>query len=221
VGSTSNSSAAVDIAATPAAARHDLSELLEQLHDDMNLGEFEDPVAANAPLTDPRDLERPKLAPAAVFESGAGLAFRPAFASFAARFVGAAVDGIALTIAMLPGFYVALSGSGATPILGGVGIMIVGFVLMTAWYARSVASSGKWLGNRVAGSRVVDGINGSNIDASRAAARFVIRHLVSAIFLFGFLAALGDGQRRTFHDRVASTVVVGRTRATWSADDPD
>ena len=37
--------------------------------------------------------------------------------------------------------------------------------------------------------------------------------------LIGFLVALGNSQRRTFHDNIAGTVVARRPRATWSIDD--
>jgi hypothetical protein len=46
-----------------------------------------------------------------------------------------------------------------------------------------------------------------------------VRHLISTIFFFGFLIAFADGQRRTFHDRLASTVVIGRDREVWTADE--
>jgi len=42
---------------------------------------------------------------------------------------------------------------------------------------------------------------------------------VSSIFLIGFLVALGNSQRRTFHDNFAGTVVTRPPRATWSIDD--
>jgi uncharacterized RDD family membrane protein YckC len=46
-----------------------------------------------------------------------------------------------------------------------------------------------------------------------------VRFLISPIFLLGFLIAFFDGQRRTFHDRIAETVVIGRPREVWSSDD--
>ena len=45
-----------------------------------------------------------------------------------------------------------------------------------------------------------------------------VRYLISTIFFIGFLIAFTDGQRRTFHDRLARTVVVGRAREVWTAD---
>ena len=37
--------------------------------------------------------------------------------------------------------------------------------------------------------------------------------------MIGFLVALGNSQRRTFHDNIAGTVVTRPPRATWSIDD--
>ena len=84
---------------------------------------------------------------------------------------------------------------------------------------RNVAASGRWVGNRTAGTSVVDARNGAHLDSSTAVIRFVIRHLVSPIFLAGFLMALGNSQRRTFHDVVAGSVVTRPKRESWSIDD--
>ena len=66
------------------------------------------------------------------------------------------------------------------------------------------------------GSRI---INGADIDVGRAALRLLVRHLISTILLIGFLVAFTDGQRRTFHDRLARTVVIGREREVWTSGD--
>jgi len=86
-------------------------------------------------------------------------------------------------------------------------------------YARAVSSSGQWIGNRVTSTTVVDARNGRMISAGAAGLRFVLRSLVSSIFLIGFLVALGNSQRRAFHDNFAGTVVTRPPRATWSIDD--
>ncbi len=57
------------------------------------------------------------------------------------------------------------------------------------------------------------------IGTGEAGLRYVIRFLVSIIFFVGFFMAFGDSQRRTFHDKVAGTVVIRPPRATWSIDD--
>jgi uncharacterized RDD family membrane protein YckC len=168
-------------------------------------------------LTDPRDLERPSSASGIVIESEGGLEFDPTFAPFGKRAVELIVDSIILTVCVIPGFVLLLLG-GALAGLGAL-VLVLGFVAFTVLTARSIAASGQSTGNRVADTRIVDGINGSNIDVGRAASRVVVRHLISIIFLFGFLIAFTDGQRRTFHDRLARTVVIGRERDVWTAGD--
>ncbi len=170
-----------------------------------------------ARLTDPRDLERPSTASTIVVESEGGINFDPSFASFGKRALELVVDTIVLGLAMLPGLVIAaIAGS-----LWFVGLFValIGFVLFVVLAARSIAANGQWLGNRVAGTRVVDGITGANIDVGRAGLRVAVRHLISSILFLGFLIAFTDGQRRTFHDRLARTVVIGRPREVWTVDD--
>ena len=59
------------------------------------------------------------------------------------------------------------------------------------------------------------------IDAGRASLRFIARHLISIVLLFGFIAALFDNRRRAFHDRLADSIVTTRPRSVWSVDDTD
>lgn len=200
--------------------RHDLSDLLEQLHDDLEVDPGTSAISPDAPLTDPRDLERPETE-TIVIESTGGLEFRPDFATFGVRFVGALIDGLALSVAMVPGIFYLLSTSGGTQTFIGLLLATVGFFAANIWYARSVSRTGQWFGNRITKTRVVNATNGANLDVGFAGARFAARHLISVIFLIGFLIAFTDSQRRSFHDRVAGSVVVGRSRATWSAGDAD
>ncbi len=168
-------------------------------------------------LTDPRDLQRPSKASDIVIESEGGLEFDPTFAPFSKRALELIIDTLVLWLALLPGVIIAAVASSLWFV--GLLVSLTGFVLFVVFAARSTASSGQSLGNRVAGTRVVDGINGANIDVGRAALRMTVRHLISTIFFFGFLIAFADGQRRTFHDRLASTVVIGRDREVWTADE--
>ncbi len=163
-------------------------------------------------------MARPERAPAAVIESEGGLDFRPEFASFGARALGLLVDTAVVLLLTLPGWVLMLSGS-AGAILAGVALGAAGFVVATVVYARGVARTGQSVGNRVAGTTVVDARNGRHVSAGDAGVRFVIRYVVSPILLVGFLTALGNAQRRTFHDNVAGTVVTRPPRASWSIDD--
>jgi len=188
--------------------------LLSQITDE------EVPVApeVGAALTKPTDAERPERIEVARIESEGGIDFDPALASYGARLGGLLIDTVVTTLFMLPG--IALVVVGSTPlVVVGMLVTVVGFCAATVMYARAVSSSGQWIGNRVTSTTVVDARNGRMISAGEAGLRFVLRSFVSSIFLIGFLVALGNSQRRAFHDNFAGTVVTRPPRATWSIDD--
>ncbi|MFT6289874.1 MAG: putative RDD family membrane protein YckC [Ilumatobacter sp.] len=211
--------------AAPSSADADLSYILAQMDtDDAERSGGTIQVAPGAPaadlsnkLTDPRDLERPSAASAIVIESEGGLNFDPTLAGFDKRFIGILVDTLVLSLAMLPGLTLMFLGG----ILAAVGALLALLGFSTAiWVtARKIVASGQSIGNTIANTRVVDGINGSNIDMGRAVLRTAVRHLVSPVLLLGFLVSLPDPQRRTFHDRLTQTVVIGRDREVWTVDD--
>ncbi|MET0910483.1 MAG: RDD family protein [Ilumatobacteraceae bacterium] len=212
----------------------DLQDLLDRLHEDMDLGE-QTPAAhvgstattSNGTTTtgtttstgSAADGTRPALASAVAIEMGDGIAFQPDFASFGARFGGLLLDIALLTVACVPGIAVLALGSGALAVALGALLLFAGFAAATVLYATGVSRTGQSFGNRVTGSRVVDARNGHLISAGDAGSRYVVRMLVSMILFIGFLTALGNSQRRTFHDNIAGTVVIRPTRATWTIDD--
>lgn len=201
--------------------RHNLDDLLAQLDD----GNADTPASA-APgvgdeLTDPRDLERPSSASGIVVEVGEGIKFNPTFASFGQRAVGSIVDAIVFLLALVPAAIVLSLGSNTATALLAMAVAALGVVIVVVLGSRALSTNGKWIGNRVTGTTVVDSINGSFIDGGRAGLRMFARHVISPILLFGYLMAFGDSQRRTFHDRLATTVVIRRQRETWSSADGD
>ena len=198
---------------TTASTDDDLAALLSQIGDD----EATVPTVGSA-LTAPTDVERPERAESVQIESEGGIDFDPELASYGARFVGLLIDVAITTLCMLPGVAVAATGSTALVIVG-VLLMAVGFLAAVVLYSRAVAETGQWVGNRVTSTKVVDARNGRTISVGEAALRFTLRWFVSSILLIGFLMALGNSQRRTFHDNVAGTVVTRPPRATWSIDD--
>ncbi len=197
-----------------AATDDDLAALLSQITDDESVAA----PSVGAALTKPTDVARPEKVEVAVIESEGGIDFDPALASFGARFVGLLIDGLIIGLFMLPGLLVALTGSTALIILGLV-LMVAGFGAATVLYARDVSATGQWIGNRITNTKVVDARNGRMVTAGEAGLRFLLRSLVSSIFLIGFLVALADSQRRTFHDKIAGTVVTRPPRESWSIDD--
>ena len=186
----------------------------------MDLGEQSTPVAVGAATTLPTDVTRPPAAAAVVIEAGSGLAFDPSFASYGARLAGLLVDVAVLTVLCIPGLALTIGGTGEGVLLGTF-CLFLGFAVATVLYAKGVSSTGQSIGNRVTSTRVVDARNGSVIPIGEAGTRYVVRMLVSMILFFGFLMALGNSQRRTFHDNIAGTVVIRPTRASWSIDDEE
>jgi uncharacterized RDD family membrane protein YckC len=207
------------VSGTPAPAGHDdeLADLLRQIQDEGDIDDIDAPVVG-ASLTKPTDVTRPERAAAAIVETEGGIAFDPDFASFGARALGLAVDLAILSLWLLPGIALIISGTTALVLLGFV-VEIAGFAAATVVYARSVSRTGQSLGNRVAKTKVVDARNGRLVGPAEAGLRYALRFLVSIIFFIGFFVAFGDSQRRTFHDKMAGTVVTRPARATWSIDD--
>ncbi len=192
----------------------DLAALLSQITDD------EVPAAppVAAPLTKPTDVERPEKAELARIESDGGIDFDPVLASYGARLGGLIIDNFLTLLCMLPGIALVILGS--TPlIVAGVLVMLAGFAGATVLYARAVSTSGQWIGERITGVTVVAARNGKMVTAGEAGLRFIVRYWISSILYIGFLVALFNSQRQTFHDKVAGTVVTRPPRATWSIDD--
>jgi uncharacterized RDD family membrane protein YckC len=71
----------------------------------------------------------------------------------------------------------------------------------------SWAVTGRSLGKALMGLRIVR-VDGSAFGFVRSLVRFAGYWLSALPFGLGFLASLFDGRRRTFHDRLAGTVVV-------------
>jgi uncharacterized RDD family membrane protein YckC len=192
----------------------DLSDLLAQLGDGTE-GDIIDP---NAALTDPRDLERPDDVAAVVVESTGAISFDPEFASFGSRAGGWAIDTAITTLALLPGMVLLFAGSGVVRLLA-VLLIAVGVGLIAWSYTVAVALSGQWIGNRLMSTTVVNVSNGEFIDQPHAFMRFVVRAIFSPVLFAGFLLALTNNSRRTFHDQAADTIVTRPRRASWSIGD--
>lgn len=68
--------------------------------------------------------------------------------------------------------------------------------------------SGQTIGKRALGIRVIDLDTGGPVGYGRAAIRYVGRIVSGFVFALGYLWMLWDGQKQTWHDKMASTVVV-------------
>jgi uncharacterized RDD family membrane protein YckC len=120
-------------------------------------------------------------------------------ATFGARLLAALLDGV--IVGVIGGVLRAMLGMAA-----GQGIA---FLLGLAYYIYLEGSpSGQTVGKRVLNIRVVDFETGGPLGYGRAALRYVAR-IVSAIpCLLGYFWMLWDPQKQTWHDKIATTVVV-------------
>jgi uncharacterized RDD family membrane protein YckC len=125
---------------------------------------------------------------------------RGARASFGRRFVAALVDGILLSILYWI-LYAALGQAGA----GGISLLIgLGYY---GYFEGS--ASGQTPGKRLLGIRVYDFSGGSGgIGFGRGLIRYLGRILSTIPCFLGYLWMLWDDEKQTWHDKIASTVVV-------------
>jgi uncharacterized RDD family membrane protein YckC len=68
--------------------------------------------------------------------------------------------------------------------------------------------TGQTIGKRVVGIRVYDFRQGGPIGYGRALLRYIGRILSALPCLLGYLWMLWDGEKQTWHDKIAGTVVV-------------
>jgi uncharacterized RDD family membrane protein YckC len=119
-------------------------------------------------------------------------------ASFGLRLVAALIDGI-VTGAITGVMYGILrdAGSGLSTLIG------------LAYYIYLEGSpSGQTVGKKVMGIRVLDFDTGGPIGYGRAAIRYFARILSALPCLLGFFWMLWDPQKQTWHDKLATSVVV-------------
>lgn len=70
------------------------------------------------------------------------------------------------------------------------------------------SASGQTVGKKLLNIRVVDLDSGQPIGFVRAAVRNIVAYFVSVIFLLGYLWMIWDEEKQTWHDKVASSVIV-------------
>lgn len=84
----------------------------------------------------------------------------------------------------------------------------VSFVISAAYFTYFEGVSGQTLGKRALQIRVIDYRTGSSIGYARAFGRY-IGSLISALFIYiGYLWMLWDREKQTWHDKIATAVVV-------------
>jgi uncharacterized RDD family membrane protein YckC len=119
-------------------------------------------------------------------------------ANFGQRLVAYIVDGIAIGIVY--GILLVIS----RPLAYAVGTL-----LSLAYFTYFEGSpSGQTIGKKLLNIRVIDFSTGGAIGYGRAFVRWIARILSGIVCLLGYLWMLWDKEKQTWHDKLATTVVV-------------
>lgn len=120
-------------------------------------------------------------------------------ASFGIRFVAVLIDAVLLGIV----------GGLLSLILGRVVGSTLQILLGLAYYSYLEGSpSGQTLGKRAMSIRVIDFNGGGPIGTTRGLIRYLGRWLSAIVCLLGYFWMLWDKDKQTWHDKIATTVVV-------------
>lgn len=93
-------------------------------------------------------------------------------------------------------------------VLGGAALLVLGFVVVIWLYSRWLGK-GATPGMKLTGNRLVDANSGLPIGTGRAFGRALFANVISPVFCaLGYLWAIWDGRRQTWHDKVVGSVVV-------------
>ena len=116
-------------------------------------------------------------------------------ASFGTRFVAALIDGILVGV--------------ANGLLTVVGVQYVGLLVSLAYFTYyEGGETGQTLGKRVMSIRVADIETGAAIGYSRGFIRWISRFLSAIPLGLGYFWMLWDSEKQTWHDKLATCVVV-------------
>jgi len=118
-------------------------------------------------------------------------------AGFGARLGAVLIDSIVVGVVLVILYLI-------DPIL----YVVIGLPINIGYYiVLEGGPSGQTVGKKALGIRVVDFNTGGAIGFGRAFLRWIGR-IPSSIFLLGYLWMLWDPQKQTWHDKIATTVVV-------------
>jgi len=120
-------------------------------------------------------------------------------AGFWARFGASFLDGIIVSIPYI------IVGLAANPVLAYAVYLLVGIAYFTYFEG---GPTGQTLGKKALGIRVIDLAAGGSIGNTRAFIRYIGRIVSSIPLLLGYFWMLWDGEKQTWHDKMAGAVVV-------------
>ena len=125
-------------------------------------------------------------------------------AGFWRRFAAAFIDGLIVTIPVLILVYV-VAGDDAGNAANGLSTLAA-----LVYYGYFEGATGQTPGKRVMGIRVIDAStsDGRPIGYGRAVIRYLMSLVSGFALLLGYLWMLWDGEKQTWHDKVANAYVV-------------
>lgn len=132
-------------------------------------------------------------------------------ASFGQRLVGALIDGILISIvsSILGAFFGSPSIYDPDPARSGLQL-----ILGIAYYVYFHGSpSGQTIGKKAMNIRLVGANDGQSVSYGTAALRYVGSILSAIPCLLGYFWMLWDDNKQTWHDKIASTIVVPESEA--------
>ncbi|MFM8267035.1 MAG: RDD family protein [Ilumatobacteraceae bacterium] len=97
----------------------------------------------------------------------------------------------------------------AGAIAGGVALILASVVVILVLYVRALGRTGQTWGRRIVGIKVVRLDDGRPIGVPKAIGRSLFAEFVSGqVFVLGYLWALWDDRKQTWHDKIVGSVVV-------------
>lgn len=148
------------------------------------------------------------------------------YSSWGARVWGYIVNGLSLTVFMVPMIIAIAAGptqarectvndevqSCDLPTAAGWGIIVatglLGLAVFFVLYSKAVGTTGQFWGHRAANVRIVNALDGSPIGAGKAFGRWWAHYLDSLPCYLGFLWPLWDEKKQTFADKICGTVSI-------------
>jgi uncharacterized RDD family membrane protein YckC len=118
-------------------------------------------------------------------------------AGFWRRFAAALIDGIALGVVS----------EILKLILGGAGTGL-GVLVTLGYFTYFHGSTGQTPGDAALAIRVIDLQGGGSIGYMRAFVRWLVSIVSGLVFLLGYLWMIWDGEKQTWHDKAAGSVVI-------------
>ncbi len=119
-------------------------------------------------------------------------------AGFWRRFAASFVDGLLVSLVTAPFAAIDVAAYYA-----------VGFIGQAVYYTLMEGGSrGQTLGKMALGIRVIDLARGGPIGYGRGFIRWIGRFVSAIVLLLGYLWMLWDGEKQTWHDKMAGSVVV-------------